>query len=269
MAHDGLLMEAAKAAAGSRPRISISVVSHGDRPPLGALLESLTACESIDQIQLIVTDNLGLDLPDLAPSGWHSVVMSRPDRPRGFAANHNAAFDSATGDFFCILNPDVQFPQSVFDQLLGHLEAERAQMVAPLLVDSHGAVQDSFRDLPTPGGIARRWLGLSVQAPPPGLRTLIHPDWIAGMFMLMRRSTFARLGGFDTGYRLYFEDVDLCTRLRLAGMSVLVDPGLRVLHDPRRRSRRPGQHFLWHVESALRFFSSPGYRRARKMERHA
>ena len=142
-------------------------------------------------------------------------------------------------------------------------------MVAPLLLNSRGEIQDSFRDLPTPVQI----LGRRLRPAQPGLSIeslhLLHPDWIAGMFMLMRSSTFSRLGGFDARYRLYFEDVDLCTRLRLAGMSVLVDPALRLLHDPRRRSRRPGMHLLWHLLSAARFFRSTTYRRARRLSQHA
>ncbi len=270
MARRGVWMTSAGSqAAEPQPLISISIVSHGDWQPLAAVLESITAHEPVDRIELIVTDNLGNDLPELAPSGWHSVLMLRPDRQSGFAANHNAAFSRATGEFFCVLNPDVLFTQSVFGVLLEHIRTGRGHMVAPVLVDTHGRIQDSFRALPSPWQIVGRWLGVAHSPPAIDARRLLHPDWIAGMFMLMRRETFSRLGGFDPGYRLYFEDVDLCTRLRLEGMSVLVDPGLRLLHDPRRRSRRPGQHLLWHVQSAARFFASDTYRRARQSSAHA
>lgn len=251
------------------PLVSISVVSHGDWGPLSALLESLAAFEPIGQMQLIVTDNLRTDLPDLATTGWHSVVMVRPERPRGFAANHNAAFSNAAGDYFCVLNPDVLFTESVFRILIQRLQDGSGQIAAPILVDSQGVIQDSFRDLPTPPRILARRLRLAPSPPPPEPLRLIHPDWIAGMFMLMRASTFSSLGGFDPHYRLYFEDVDLCTRLRLAGMSVMVDPSLRLLHDPRRRSRRPGLFLAWHIQSALRFFSSRSYRLARRMHTRA
>jgi N-acetylglucosaminyl-diphospho-decaprenol L-rhamnosyltransferase len=260
---------AATATADLQPLITISVVSHGDWQPLTALLESLTAYEPIGRMQLIVTDNLGNDLPDLAPSDWHSIVMQRPARPRGFAANHNDAFKSATGQFFCILNPDVLFTEDLFDGLLSHIEGERAHMAAPVLVDSRGRVQDSFRELPTPWRIVQRRLGPGTEGVSLVPGKLLYPDWVAGMFMLMRSGTFSQLGGFDGRYRLYFEDVDLCTRLRIAGMKILVDPAFRLQHDPRRRSRRPGRHLLWHLQSAARFFSSDGYRRARRLTYHA
>ena len=270
MAHCGLLrMPASSAVAALQPLISISIVSHGDRQPLVTLLESITAHEAIGRIQLVVTDNLGNDLPDLAPSGWHSILFLRPKQPRGFAVNHNAAFEAAAGQFFCILNPDVEFTQSVFEQLLGHLEDSRGHIAAPALVDSRGSLQDSFRALPTPWEMACRRMGVAAPMPPLDSGSLLFPDWIAGMFMLMRGATFSRLGGFDARYRLYFEDVDLCTRLRLAGMRVVVDPSLRLLHDPRRRSRVPGRHLIWHTQSAIRFFWSDTYRRARRLGQDA
>lgn len=252
-----------------QPLVSVSIVSHGDQQPLLALLESLAAHESARRIQLLITDNLGRDLPELHPVGWHSTLIARPDRPRGFAVNHNAAFPSATGEYFCVLNPDVLFTQPVFAGLIQDLGKGQGDIAAPVLVNSPGEIQDSFRDLPTPWGIVRRWLGFDATKPNLEPGSFLHPDWIAGTFMLMRSAAFSRLGGFDGRYRLYFEDVDLCTRARLDGMTMLVDPSLRVLHDPRRRSRRVGRHLVWHVQSAIRFFASDVYRRARRSSLYA
>ena len=267
MADPGFVITSSGPGAISHPQVSISVVSHGDRVALMALLESIAAHERIDHVQLLVTDNLGSDLPDLSLPGWHSVVILRRHRPSGFAANHNQAFDEATGRLFCVLNPDVLFTQGVLDTLAQHLDQGRAHLAAPVLVDSRGRLQDSFRDLPTPWRIMGRRLGLQGAMPSFGSAPLLHPDWIAGMFMLLSSETFSRLGGFDDRYRLYFEDVDLCTRLRIAGMQIVVDPAVRLLHEPRRSSRRPGLHFLWHVRSAVRFFLSGPYRRARGLKR--
>jgi hypothetical protein len=249
--------------------LSLSIVSHGDSMPLRELLDSLVAFESLDRIQLIVTDNLCSDLTDPAPQGWQSVEVLRPPRPRGFAANHNAAFERAVGTYFCVLNPDVRLIEPVFNDLMAHLAVQDAEMTAPVLADSRGEIQDSFRGLPTPREILRRRLSVRGATILPTDGRPIRPDWIAGMFMLMRSSTFSGLGGFDPHFRMYFEDVDLCTRLRLSGGRILVDPAKRVLHDPRRRSRRPGQHFLWHTQSAVRFFVSDVYQRARRMSSDA
>lgn len=247
------------------PLISISVVSHGDEGALRNMLDTLARHESADQIQLLVTDNLRDHLGDIPPTPWQSVVMLRPDRARGYAANHNAAFQRASGPYFCVVNPDVLFLEAVFPQLIRRVDKGEGQIAAPLIVDSKGVVQDSFRKLPSPWELVRRRVGLSAAVAQPASGALLHPDWIAGTFMLLRRETFADLGGFDSRFRLYFEDVDLCTRARLLGLVVLVDTGLRLGHDPRRASRRPGVQLFWHVQSAFRFFSSSAYRRSREL----
>ena len=66
----------------------------------------------------------------------------------------------------------------------------------------------------------------------------------------------------DEKYRLYFEDVDFCTRARLKGMKLLVDPQIQVRHDAQRSSRRKLYYLFLHTQSALRFFTSPVYRQA-------
>jgi GT2 family glycosyltransferase len=236
---------------------------------LRTLLESLARYEPIAQFQLLVTDNLRTDLAEIRPSGWHSVEVLRPERPLGYAANHNAAFRRCEGAFFCVLNPDVVFRQPVLLQLIRRIDQRQGDMAAPVLVDSLGVVQDSFRGMPTPWELVGRRLILGGPVADPVSAALLHPDWIAGTFMLLRRATFERLGGFDTRYRLYFEDVDLCTRARLLGLVILVDAGLRLIHNPHRESRRPGRHLLWHIGSALRFFMSDPYRRAKALPSHA
>jgi hypothetical protein len=252
----------------SAPVISISVVSHGDGVQLRALLESLVKHEPIGRIQLLVTDNLLHDLRDTPADGWHSVIMLRPARPLGFARNHNIAFERASGKYFCVLNPDLLFQGSVLPALVELVGRGKGDLVAPIMRDSRGQLQDSFRELPSPMRLIRRRLGSHHPLPLPAAGALLHPDWIAGTFMLMRGSTFSQLKGFDPRYRLYFEDVDLCTRARLQGLTMTVDPGLQVLHDARRSSRRPGLQFFWHVQSAVRFFASPEYGRARRMVAH-
>jgi GT2 family glycosyltransferase len=66
----------------------------------------------------------------------------------------------------------------------------------------------------------------------------------------------------DERYRLYFEDVDFCTRARLKGMKLIVDSQAQVRHDARRSSRKSFYYLFLHTQSAVRFFTSPVYRQA-------
>ena len=248
-----------------KPLISISIVSHGDSAYLRTLLQTLARYEEPARIQLLVTDNLGNDLDPVDPAPWHSLSMFRNNRPAGYAANHNAALSRAEGDYYCVVNPDVRFLQGVFSVLIASIRAEEGAITAPLVVDTAGVVQDSFRRLPTPLEMVRRRLLRSTAVPsvPPDARVL-RTDWLAGIFMLMHRDTFARLHGFDARYRLYLEDVDFCTRAWLNGLASIVNTGVRIQHDARRASRSPGKYLLWHLQSSLRFFTSPAYRQARE-----
>ncbi len=247
------------------PLITVSVVSHGDWEPLQTFLRTLSLHEVAASIQLIVTDNLGQDLAQLDPTPWHSLTILRNERPAGYARNHNAAFALAGGEYFCVANPDVCLTQPVLQTLLGSIRAGDGAIVGPLIVDSNGLIQDSFRSLPSPLRILGR--GLRNWAPLRDFvvdRELLQPDWIAGIFLVLRSDTFARLHGFDARYHLYFEDVDLCTRARLMGLPSIVNTTVRVEHDARRASHRQWRYLFWHLQSMARFFMSPVYWEARR-----
>jgi len=248
--------------------ITLSIVSHGDAGKISQLLASLQKHEPVAaRFQLILTDNLRDELPDLDPAPWASLHILRNDHQMGFAQNHNRAFKLAQGRYFAILNPDLIFEQPVFERLITSLHTQRADLIAPKIVDENGAVQDSFRSLPSPFEIIRRRLpGYKFETFQPDHEGLLHPDWIAGMFWLMDADVFRRLGGMDERYRLYFEDVDFCTRARLQGMKLLVDSQTQVRHNAQRSSRRSLYYLFLHTWSALRFFTSPVYREVRRLK---
>ncbi|MCQ3937553.1 MAG: hypothetical protein DPW18_10975 [Chloroflexi bacterium] len=250
------------------PLITLSIVSHGDASRVTRLLESIRRQEpdTNSRFQVVLTDNLKDDLPDFDPAPWASLTILRNKRRLGFAENHNRAFEFARGEFFSILNPDLVFESPLYSALRESLITHQADLLAPLIVDETGAVQDSFRPLPTPFELIRRRLpGYGFKPYPPDSSGMIHPDWIAGMFWFMRSQTYRRMGGMDGRYRLYLEDVEFCARARLQGLKILVDSHLRVRHEAQRSSRRSLYYLFLHLQSAFRFFTSPVYRRARRL----
>jgi GT2 family glycosyltransferase len=72
--------------------------------------------------------------------------------------------------------------------------------------------------------------------------------------MLFRRDIFETAGGFDEGYYLYYEDVDLCARIRLAGFEVAQVTGTSVIHAAQRASHSSFRYARWHIRSMFRFF---------------
>lgn len=249
------------------PLVTLSIVSHGDPEKISQLLASVQRHEpnTVVRFQLILTDNLKNTLPEFDATPWASLHILRNERPLGFAENHNRAFELARGVYFAILNPDLVFERPVFDSLLTSLQTHNADLIAPQIVDETGVLQDSFRTLPTPFELIRRRLpGYTFKPSLPDSDGIIYPDWIAGMFWLVRSESYRQLGGMDKKFRLYLEDVDFCTRARLRGMQILVDSNIHVIHDAKRSSRKSLKYLLLHLQSAVRFFTSSVYRQALK-----
>lgn len=247
--------------------ITLSVVSHGQTDEVARLLASIAEHAARLVREVILTENLPAAAIACAAPLPFELRRKVNAHPRGFASNHNAALRLATGEYFAILNPDLVFAGDVLTPLIGVLERGEADIIAPVITDDRGNAQDSFRGLPTPMEIIRRrLLGAPVAVElPPG--DLICPDWIAGMFLLARTETFRSLGGLDERYHLYFEDVDFGCRARLAGLRLAVLPSARVIHKAQRRSWSDVRYFLWHLSSAVRFFTSPTYQQARRLGR--
>lgn len=241
----------------TRPILSLSIVSHGQCELVNALLGDLQRhCDTAD-IEVLLTLNLPEDLPPLLANSGLRVKLIRNPAPLGFGANHNQAFAQAEGDFFCVLNPDVRLDSPVFDVLMSSLQNPALGVAAPLVVNRQGLIEDSARRFPTPLKILCKAAGgcrggdYVVGTQP------VYPDWVGGMFMMFKREVYRDMDGFDERYFLYYEDVDLCARIWLKGLSVALIPKVKVMHDARRTSHKSASYLKMHIRSMLRFFLSP------------
>ena len=244
--------------------VSISVVSHGQRDLVALLMHDLqTHCVST-RLELILTLNIGEELP----VGWqdfgHPATLIENATPIGFGANHNQAFARASGRLFCVLNPDIRLTADPFASLLACLDDLSVAMVAPVVIGADGTIEDSARVFPSPGRIARRVFGQPLSADYVISDQPLYPDWVGGMFMLFSRRIFEQLHGFDERYFLYYEDVDICARLRLLGHEIALCPQARVIHCAQRHSHRSARYLAWHFKSMARFFLSGVYRQIRQ-----
>ncbi len=239
--------------------VLLSIVSHGQMDLLVDLLGDLVRLRPQTEIEVVVTLNLPEEFPFERERFPFPITLVQNKSPRGFGANHNTAFSLGSTDYFCVLNPDLRISTDVFSPLMEILEDPRIGLAAPLIVSPKGEIADSARRLPTPFRLAHRYRKGKREAGPEYSvgGNLFFPDWVAGMFMIFSREVFRRMKGFNQRYHLYFEDVDLCCRLHLAGYRIAVDPRLQVVHNARRESHRNLRYFRWHMTSALRFFASP------------
>lgn len=236
--------------------ISISIVSHGQSELVEALLHDLSACAESASFEVLLTLNLPEALrfaPEQFP--YPLRILENPT-PKGFGANHNAAFRHAAGQWFCVMNPDIRLPENPFPQLLAELEVLRGALVAPAMLSPDGRCEDSVRHFPTLCSLAMKTIGADGGRYVYSLEdNTFQADWVGGMFMLFRANDFRRVAGFDEGFFLYYEDVDICVRLWKTGGKVLVCPKARAIHDAQRASRRNLRYMRWHLSSMVRYFA--------------
>ena len=205
-----------------------------------------------DVSQVIVT----LNIPEeMALPGDGRVSKLENQLPKGFAANHNAAFSVCTQTFFCPLNPDIELKGNPFSVLMGSLADTGVGMVAPRVNTPVGQYEDSWRHFPTLSSLISKSFGWNDgRYVLPSEGQPFSPEWVAGMFMLFRSEVFRALGGFDEGFFLYYEDVDICVRLWKAGYRIVAVPAVAIIHDARRDSHRKWRHLCWHLSSMFRYF---------------
>jgi N-acetylglucosaminyl-diphospho-decaprenol L-rhamnosyltransferase len=255
--------------------ITVSIVSHRHGALVGRLIRQLMAIHHHKIDKIIVTLNIeDADCADLERDAMGlplEVVVVRNATPRGFGANHNHAFSLATGDYFCVLNPDIELHagcDNPFKGLLMALAVPGVGLTYPMQITRGGKLLDFERSLPTPGAIAHRH-GPGAHASHSAhntshfnavtmVATPERVDWACGAFLMLKSSVFKELGGFDERYYMYCEDVDICLRAQLAGYSLARAQSV-VVHHTQRRSLKSIRHLSWHVLSLLRLWRSQAY----------
>jgi N-acetylglucosaminyl-diphospho-decaprenol L-rhamnosyltransferase len=236
--------------------ISAIVVSHGHKQELA---ESLPALEpQVDEVVLIG------NIPGSLPDGRAGI--ENPE-PLSYAANLNRGIAVAKGDLILVNNPDA-VPEPGAAAALAAFMADhpRCGVAGPRLENPDGTWQHSRRRFPTVTGTIVRRTPLRRLFPPLERQRAhynlderptepVRADWMLGGSLLLRREMLDQLGGYDAGFRMYGEEIDLCYRAARAGWEVWFVPAAVVRHrwdaftDQKLWTRRT----LWHWRSILRF----------------
>jgi N-acetylglucosaminyl-diphospho-decaprenol L-rhamnosyltransferase len=238
------------------PAITFSIVSHGQGDLIASLLSDLTRELDLDY-EVVLTLNIPESEDFITAASLPSLKVIRNNRPKGFGANHNAAFDLALGVHFAVLNPDIRLNEFKLRFLLDALMDDKVGVCGPAVYSINGVLEDSVRKFPTVLNLLKRRI---IKSRPfdfsPDSSGRYFVDWLAGMFLIFRREAFKSVAGFDERYFMYMEDVDICRRLKLAGWTVCYEPRTRLVHDARRASHKSLKHLKWHVCSAFRYFTT-------------
>lgn len=226
------------------PDCSIVIVSWNVRDLLRACLQSLPAAAGPDlQTEVIVVDNASTDgSAALVRAEFPAVRLLAATANQGFARANNRGIAAGRGRLVLLLNPDTEMRPGALAALVTWLDRHPAYGLAgPRLLNPDGSPQSSRRRFPTLGTALVE--STPVQALFPWLPVLRRyyvldrsddeeqeVDWVTGACMLARRTALAAAGGFDPGYFMYSEELDLCRRLRQAGWRIGYVPAAVVVH---------------------------------------
>lgn len=239
--------------------ITISVVSHAQIDLIKNLLDDINEHCRASRVELVLTLNVNELLSFNLDGYFFPIKIITNTIPLGFGANHNQAFKHASGQYFCVVNPDIRLSCNPFQQLMSCFSDPSFGVVAPVVRGVDGGMEDSARRFPSPLKILCKSFGKCQGADYLVAEVPIFPDWVGGMCMLFPAAVFKKIGGFDQRYFLYYEDVDLCGRLMLAGYKSVVCPQATVVHHAQRSSHRNLKYLRWHLVSMVCFFLSSVY----------
>jgi GT2 family glycosyltransferase len=241
-------------------KVSAVVISHGHADELERSLPPLST--QVDE--LLVIANVPGSLPRVLPA---SARVLRNDAPLSFAANANLGAASTTHELVLIANPDAVPEPGAVPALRDFMASRpRAGAVGPKMLYSDGTWQASRRRFPTVGGTLVRRTPLRLLFPPLRWQRKHYllderpdepapTDTMLGAFILLRREMLDEIGGWDAGFRMYGEDIDLNYRAAKAGWERWYVPAAVVRHEYAAVIDKKflTRHTLWHARAMVRF----------------
>jgi N-acetylglucosaminyl-diphospho-decaprenol L-rhamnosyltransferase len=253
--------------------IAAVLVNYNAGSELVLALQSLASDLSGREWEAVVVDNASIDGSDgFAQAFAPRVRLIRNETNIGFGRAVNQGMAACSAPLVLIMNPDCRVNRGAVAALEAQLAAyDTCAVAGPRVLDPDGAVQGSARGDPDMWtglfgrtGRLRGWFPLL----PAARRNVVTDaaigngtasvvvDWVSGACMLVRRSVFDAVGGFDEGYFMYWEDADLCRRLRARGYHVRYVPAATVVHKVGQSSRTaPAASIRAFHDSAYRYYS--------------
>lgn len=250
----GRLMKQTKSAA-----LSVILVSYNSLAPLRSCIPSLLKAIPEKEKEVIVVDNNSEDGSREFIRRCHpGIKLIANSRNIGFGAANNQGAAEAHGEFLLFLNPDTVVYSDALVRLLTALKSDQKQGASgPALIQPKAKFQVSFGGrvhffsemIKKLGGnfLLSRWSKRR--------RTAKNVEWLSGACLMVRRDAWNQVSGFDENFFLYFEDIDLCCRLRDKGWKLRYIPSARVFHyGGVSAESAPMENRIHYRSSQLRFY---------------
>ncbi len=258
------------------PDVSVVVVSFNTRDLLRRCLAALYVELHDIANEVFVVDNHSRDgSADMVETEFPEVRLVRSTINLGFGAANNRAFALARGRYVVLLNSDAFLEPEALRRSIVHMDEEpEVGLGGGRLIGRDGGWQASARLFPSPLNDFLSLSGMASKFPSSrffgrqdhtwdGQDHAIDADWVPGAYSIVRRSVLEEVGWFDENFFLYYEEVDLCFRIREAGHLVRYWPDVVVVHyggessktvKSLRMSRSGAQLELWRMRSGFLYY---------------
>jgi GT2 family glycosyltransferase len=270
-------------------RLSVALVAYRTEPKvLRRCLESLarsvrraSEARAASRADLYLIDNGAPSHPSItqdALSCWPADLgiprLVQGHGNIGYGSANNLVLANLASDVHIVMNPDVEVDADAIGAVLeAFAKHPEVGLVAPAVFAPDGSRQYLCRRYPSlwvlflrgfaPRSLAQRWFSGALadyeMRDRLGDRFVSGVPLASGCFMAIRTGLFRKLGGFDPGYFMYFEDYDLSVRASREA-AVAYEPAARIVHLGGHASRKGGEHRRWFMRSARRFFSRHGWK---------
>lgn len=215
--------------------LSIVIISFNVSQKLAENLRSIFASQVDFNFEVLVVDNNSQDdTVMMVKKEFSQVKLIVNEKNLGFGKANNQAIKQAQGNFILLLNPDMKVRPDTLQKMLNWMKDNpQASLASCKLIDEQGKIIKHIRRFPT-------WsdqLAIILKLPhifPSVLKKYIREnfdyekavivDSVRGGFMMIRKETLEKVGSFDEQYFLWFEEVDLCLRIKKAGSEVWYTP---------------------------------------------
>lgn len=213
--------------------LSIITVSYNSEKFIRRYIASLNNLPS--ETEVIVVDCDSTDHTVEILKNESKVKLIEAGGNIGFGAGNNLGVKHSNGKYLLFLNPDTQILDDAINIMLLYLKSQdKIGILAPAILDRDSKVQASVRRLPTIYGAIKEYyfsIKDSYKDYIPSGTNPTEVEAVYGAAMMMNRKTFNGVGGFDKKYFMYFEDLDLCRKVKRLGLRIIYLPKARIKHE--------------------------------------
>ncbi len=213
--------------------LSVVTVAYNNEKNIEDYLDALRVALPRNS-EAIIIDNASSDMTVelVEKEKWLKLIKNKTNV--GFGSGCNIGAKISNSEYIFFLNPDTILSPGSIDKLMNFaLDHPEAGIIAPKLIGKNGKIQESVTSLPSLLGAIKEYMfgqkNAYSQYAPSG-NTPVEVEAVYGAAILIKKDLFFKLGGFDEKYFLYYEDLDLCRKLRNAGLKIFYLPEVSIVH---------------------------------------